>query len=130
VSEKPKRRWYQFSLRALLVVMTLAGSIFARVAYLRERFLFHRTEYELNHAAIQKDFPQLVKLVNQANENANFQIIGKPPSQEEVDSFRAKVDGEEQLLRFHLALAGRYRTAMFRPWMLVDTSPPLEGALP
>jgi hypothetical protein len=44
VNDKPNRRWYQFSLRALLVVMTLAAVLTGRITYLRRMADFHRTE--------------------------------------------------------------------------------------
>src|SRR5436190_3472864 len=44
VSEKPKRRWFQFSLRAMLIVMTLVAIVLGRVAYLRQMAVYHDRE--------------------------------------------------------------------------------------
>ena len=42
----PKRRWFQFSVKTLIVVITLVGIVFGRVAYLRHMAEFHRREAE------------------------------------------------------------------------------------
>ena|SRR6185436_16084347 len=42
---KPRRRWYQFSLQGLLIVVTLTGAVLGgRIEYLRRRALFHERE--------------------------------------------------------------------------------------
>ena len=87
----PKRRWYQFSLRALLVVMTLtAAALGGRIEYLRHCALFHEREA----ARVQK-------------------LWSEPAS--ELDDLRMYLS--------HTEIAAEFRSAMSRPWTIVDESP-------
>lgn len=40
----PKRRWYQFGLKTLLLIMTLAAVVAWRVSFLQQRAEYHRLE--------------------------------------------------------------------------------------
>ena len=45
MAAKPRRRWYQFSLQGLLILVTLtAVALGGRIEYLRRRALFHERE--------------------------------------------------------------------------------------
>ena len=45
MAAKPRRRWYQFSLQGLLIVVTLTAAVLGgRIEFLRRRALFHERE--------------------------------------------------------------------------------------
>ena len=90
MTAKPKRRWFQFSLRGLLA--TVLGSTFplARIAYLHHLADFHQREAERLSAL----------------PTAGISVI---------DKFDALVSQIE-----HMQLADAYREATYRPWMVVD----------
>jgi AhpD family alkylhydroperoxidase len=91
-----QRRWYQFSLRTMLVVMSIVCVILARVAYLSKCAAFH--EHEAAKCGV------------------NPEAIHRSIS---TDDFVKWVNFQE-----HCVLAERYRYSMLRPWTLVDTTSP------
>ena len=44
MNAKPKRRWYQFSIRLLLAVTFASSLPLARIAYLQQMITFHESE--------------------------------------------------------------------------------------
>ena len=89
----PKRRWYQFSLPTLLVVVTAAGILLGlRIAYLRRQADFHAREAErIGHKAQYFDRSTLVWKGTDWQEYSH-----------------------------HRRLADQYRAALHRPWSLID----------
>ena len=93
-----KRRWFQFSLRTLLILTTLAatvlGVILGRINYLRRYAEFHERE---------------------AGRYIDESL--------EVDGLYSETDNpyaQERL--YHLRIADAYRSACHRPWTIVDES--------
>jgi hypothetical protein len=86
----PKRRWYQFSLKTLLVVVTALSIVLGlRIAYLRRQADFHAREAErIGHHAQYFDRNTLVW---QGTEYSH-----------------------------HRRLADEYHSALHRPWSLID----------
>ncbi len=108
MSDKPKRRWFQFSLKTLLVATVLIAGPAARIGYLRERALFHEREAA---AALPP----------------KWHLVASPGKYEEhygslVGSFLVRKEAEVR----HQELAKQYRAAMFRPWRIVDESHEIE----
>lgn len=97
---KPKRRWFQFSLKALLLVTTLVAVPLARVAYLGQRVTFHNREV-LRFAEC---------LLREG----------------EHSPWTARKHTCTSLVTNHKVLHDRYVAAMYRPWTIVDDSPPIE----
>ena len=90
-SQTPQRRWYQFSLRALLVVLTLTAAVLGgRIEYLRRSALFHEREA------------------------ARFHELWLEPSSD-LENLR--------LYLSHRDIAYEFRSAMSRPWNMVDETP-------
>lgn len=94
----PKRRWFQYRLRTLLMVTTLVaaglGSILGRIDYLKRYAEFHERE-------------------------ASRYIDGSL----EVNGLYSETDNpyaQERL--YHLRIADAYRSACYRPWTIVDES--------
>ncbi len=102
MNDKPKRRWYQFSLKMMLVVMTLAGIVLARVAYLRQLAAFHEHEAERYAWKLESD---------------------------EVGYNQTMAVQDREMLRLHTTLATRFRNAVYRPWTIVDESLPPKDVL-
>ena len=87
---KPKQR-FQFSLRWLIALMTVAGVLLSRVAYFRERAIFHEREAVRYESLIPGDKSQWL---------------------------RGDVTPIVQAYE-HRYLADRYRRAMYRPLTVV-----------
>jgi hypothetical protein len=96
VSDKSKRRWLQFSLKTLLVVMALAGMIFGRVAYLRHLAEFHRQEAE--RWSLQLKGP----ILRQSGRNNDYPT---------------------RVFDYHAQLWLDYSHAAYRPWLIVSEPP-------
>ncbi len=91
MSEKPKRRWYQFSLKMLLVGMTLAAfllSLFGRSLSLSRQAAFHREK---------------VKDIRVTNDDGGSDSIYPLGTWE----------------RYHVDAARAYAIAAIQPWMPV-----------
>jgi hypothetical protein len=98
---KPKRRWFQFSLRTLLVAMTAAAVLTGRVTYLRRMADFHQgqTTWVQKH----RNFLNSVSFDTPADEWSR------------LDELEAR----------HARLASEYERASWRPWLIVQESMPL-----
>ena len=102
---KPKRRWYQFSLRTLLVAMTFAAVLTGRITYLQRMADFHQTE----RARVQKHRNYLATV-----------SFDTPP----IEWLRL-----ENIEAHHARLASEYKQAVWQPWVLVQESP-LQSSAP
>jgi hypothetical protein len=103
VSDKPKRRWYQFSIKGLLIVMLLSAFVAAVVSlqmrgkHYQERAVFHRS--------------QIVPLTNMRR--ASFRSM-----RESTDpAVRAAGTQYEATMRFHEESAKVYEEAARHPWL-------------
>ncbi len=94
MSLNSKCRWYQFSLRMLLLLVTVVGILIgSRLSYLRWQADFHAAEADrLAHKkrAVERDY-----------------FVWNPQ--------------EWLAYAHHRRLANEYRTALCRPWRSVDT---------
>ncbi|MFN0021389.1 MAG: hypothetical protein ACKVP0_24325 [Pirellulaceae bacterium] len=93
-----QRRWYQFSLLSLFVVMAVVAIPAARIGYLRRMAEFHRREVD-RWSPLQ--FPLL----------------------EEPEYDFGEVDRK---LEFHGSAAAAYESAVYRPWQPVVVPPMRE----
>ena len=91
MNAKPKRRWFQFSLSAMLVVMTLVAILLGRVAYLRQMAVFHDREQARHLVQWRQDYA--------------------------ADSAREEID--RAMYFYHHSLGDQCRRATYRPWMIV-----------
>lgn len=98
-------RWYQFSLRTVLVVMTVAAVLVGRITYLGRQADFHRAE--ASRMQQHRDFLMSV----------SFDVL--PAEWERLDVMEGR----------HAGLAKDYKRASWRPWMIVRESPPLHPSL-
>jgi hypothetical protein len=105
VSATPKRRWYQLSLRSLLVIMTLVAVLTGRITYLRRMADFHRTE----RARVQKHRDYL----------STVSFDTPPKEWLRLESMDAS----------HARLASKYQRAVWRPWPIVRDSGPTHEIL-
>ncbi len=116
VSDKVKRRWYQFSLRTLLVtiaVLAVGLSVWGRIAFLRQRAQFHDAEALRcieSQMAIDKRHGSPRMLVS----------LEETYGPEDA----ARLLGLTLKYRRHSNLAKNYRSAVFRPWTIIDESMP------
>ena len=105
VPARPRRRWFQFSLRTLLVVMTLAAVLTGRITWLRRMADFHQTE--ASRLQKHRDFLSSVS-------------FDTPPEEwERLDVMEGR----------HAGLASEYQRASWRPWVMVH-EPPLHEPIP
>jgi len=89
----PKYRW-QFSLRWLLILTTILCGVFARVAYFRQRAVFHERKAERYSRMIQRH--------------------GNLAMDDLIPFIHAQ---------HHRFTAYKYRRAMYRPWSIVYETP-------
>jgi hypothetical protein len=101
VNDKPKRHWFQFSLRTMLVVTTLAAIPLGRVAYLRQMAVFHDIEHDRHLVKWRQEYESLDKGSGSTASEAR----------------------EREMYFHHKLLANQYRQAAYRPWTLVKESP-------
>jgi hypothetical protein len=101
----PKRSWFQFSLRTLLVVMTLAALLTGRITYVQRMADFHRTER--------------VKVQKHRNYLRTVSFHTPPKEWSRLESMEAR----------HAQLVTEYQRAVWQPWMLVQ-EPPLQSSAP
>lgn len=126
MSDKPKRRWYQFSLRGLLLATALVGLVLgialpwrAHCRYCLERSAFHNS-----------------KLVNYEGEDLQW-ISGLFGTDEEIKKMlTTKMENKREILKKqddgHKALAAAYEHAVWRPWeryWIDDSLPPDQRPL-
>ena len=102
ITAKPKRRWFQFSLRAMLIVMTLVTIPLGRVAYLRQMALFHDRAQARHLGEWRQEYASYEKGLSSAAEEAR----------------------KRELYFHHKTLAAQYRKAIYRPWTVVTEAPP------
>jgi hypothetical protein len=101
VSDKPKRRWYQLSLKTLLagtLALGLLLGVLGRVQFLRSQAKVHEQEYfrYIDSALeIHRNEPR-----NSENEDRTRQLI--------------------EISQWHRAIAESYHRAAYRPWQVVD----------
>ena len=96
MNKKPKRRWYQFSLWGLFLIVTLIAVVLGgRIEYLRRSKEFYKLEAKKLEA-----------------------IILENPKSERVK--------RQYGIRYHwyMQLARKYQNATFCPWTTVDDTPP------
>ena len=91
MSDKPKRRWYQFGLKTLLGGTAVLGLLFGRIAYLDRMARFHERE--------SLKYLKVAVLLDPLDERATELLE----------------EGER-----HIRLEDRYRWAKWQPWILVD----------
>jgi hypothetical protein len=119
----PKRRWYQFSLGTLLAVMlaiSLLLGVCGRIAFLLRQAEFHDQE----RMSCIDSFLEMHKGYG----SPRF-LDGKSPEEMFGRDGAARI--REMIARslMHQAVAKNYRQAVYRPWTVVDDSPPLEPFL-
>ena len=127
VSDKPKRRWYQFSLRTLLLAMTFAGIVFGTVLPWRVHRQFCLSRAELHRS----------KLLDYQGEDVQF-VSGLLGTDEEVlallsAQMKAKYERLKKQDESHKALASAYEHAVWFPWerlWIDDSLPPDERPKP
>jgi hypothetical protein len=101
---KPKRRWFQFSLRAMLMVMTLVAIPLGRVAYLRQMAVFHDGERARCLVVWRQEYELFDKGSGSAASEAQ----------------------KREVYFHHKTLADQYRKAAYRPWTVVNEVPPKD----
>jgi hypothetical protein len=102
VTAKLKRRWFQFSLRAMLMVMTLVAIPLGRVAYLRQMAAFHDAEQARHLGEWRQEYASYEKGLGSAAEEAR----------------------RRERYFHHKTLAAQYRKATYRPWTVVNEARP------
>jgi hypothetical protein len=124
----------RYTIRTLLILMTVAAIVCARMAYLRQKSAMHRraaTEIltRINHMSVAQARNALRRLLAE----------GLPIQTIEVSSFETTVNalenrsGDGQIVEVnrtddwkralhHEALAIRYEKAVYRPWHIVRES--------
>jgi hypothetical protein len=121
----------RFKLRTLLIVLAIAGMVFARIAYLKRLGDFHHREVHRLIQAITKAEGGDNRIANSLND---FAIAGETIGTVS-DSTRTKIgihnshfvrwvkdESSVELWRsaiYHQILANRYQAAMYRPWTVV-----------
>ena len=114
VSEKPKRRWFQFSLKTLLFAITVIGFLLGvggRAFYLTKRAEFHDGEYLRCIDSMLSIYHE--KHGDQAVDQKSFDELIGPDGTTRI---RQLVAHSQR----HKVIADDYRRAVFRPWVFVD----------
>ena len=102
VNAKAKRRWYQYSLRTLLLVVTVVGLVLGRIEYLRRKAAYHSGEARKHFAT----FRQRTRL---SEDEARRDI-----------AYARHDDADARGALHHLELAEQFEFARYYPWVLVS----------
>ncbi len=155
MSDKTNRRRLQFSLKTLLAAMVLAGGVAGvagRMWNLHRLAVFHKSESAHcdKEAELAMDAASLLKLRDRQRAmdeyledrrqiqkaiRSGFLLAPStagpktPVPSEDFKSAVRKHDELEMRSRHHSRLSGLYSQAVYRPWTVVDESPP-ETNLP
>jgi hypothetical protein len=148
VSEKPKRRWYQISIRLLLVVTFASSLPLARIAYLQQMIAFHESEQRRIISELAKadgynrlaksDSPEAIAAflsetlghLSEGRETVKV-LSGWPGTSLFAGRAFIPVDDEREVKLWLAAIHERqlieaYKPAVFRPWKLVNEPPMLN----
>jgi hypothetical protein len=98
MSVKPKLRWHQFTLMELFIAVFVASILCAAAG---------RIAYLQRMAAFH---------------DSEAMRFGLKPSVSDEQDYEDSVHFAE-----HVTIARRYRAAVWRPWMSVDTTPPADA---
>lgn len=118
MSTKPKRLWYQFSLRMLMAVMLALGlvlGICGRIAFLRQRARFHDDEYL-------RCLDSVLKIYYDKHGVQSFPVgksLDEVVGADEATRIRRLIARSQR----HAAIADRYRHAVYRPWTIINEGP-------
>ena len=124
MSDKPKRRWFQFSLGGLFVVVTVFCLLLGRVDYLKRKSAFHFSERDRYVERIQKrkglpenDALGFAQWSGPSGNNTGW--FGPPEGR-----FRLVLtdDDDTRAVKRHYRLAEEFQSAVSRPWVMVDES--------
>ena len=124
MSHKPKRRWYQFSLIGLLLVVTMFCLLFGRIDYLKRKSAFHLSE-------MYKHVERIQQRKGLTEDDALGFATLSGPSARSTGSFgppegRFQLvlldDDDTRAVRHHYRLAEEFEAAVSRPWVIVDES--------
>lgn len=86
----------RYSLRSLMIVVTLVALVLGRIVYLRQRADYHNQQWHLEEKA------------------GKWGLEGAEGREARAEEMR------------HMLLIVRFRRAVYRPWTIVDESPPQE----
>ena len=114
MNAKPNRRWYQFSLKTLLVAITAVGLVLGaggRAFYLKQRAEFHDGEYLRCIDSILAIYHD--KHGDQAVDQKSFDELMGPDGTTRVRQLVARSQR-------HRVVADDCRRAVLRPWIFVD----------
>jgi hypothetical protein len=107
VSDNPKRRWYQFSLLTMLVVLTLlCVFVGGRIEYLRRSAAFHGREVKILVSRLREltEPNPAVGGTRMAKDGTNLDDLTRLAAE----------------LTYHQKMQRRYSAAVYRPWTLVN----------
>ena len=111
----------RFSLRTLLILVTVFGCGFARIAYLKHKADFHRREASVRIARITNGtnnrYEQIARTVRK--DNLNQTISWRLIRDNRRDGSWADCWASAY---FHEIMADRYDRAVYRPWKTVSES--------
>ena len=109
----PKRRWFQFSLKALLVVLTLlCVFVGGRIEYLRRWAAFHGREVQILVSRLRE--------LTEPNPGVGGTRMAKDGTNLD-DLTRLAAE-----LSYHQKMQRRYSAAIYRPWTLVNDNRPQD----
>lgn len=112
----PKRSWFQFSLKGLLILVTAVAILLGwRLAFLKRQAAFHRSERDLHQSEMNRCL--------EISKKRSWEIIEGSGNQEDLDSARVDLKKQVELFNFHRDLEFSYSQAIYRPWMLIDETP-------
>jgi hypothetical protein len=121
VTTKPNHRWYQFSIRTLLLGMTVAAALLSRVTYLRQYAAFHECEAEKWREKCARDNKGSVEQVKKILEMSREpQLMPKYSTGKKLG---AKMPPEFEKIHYHEDMAIAYQQAALQPWKLVKELP-------
>jgi len=121
-SLRPKRSWFQFSLKTLLVGMTAVGLVLGiggRASYLTQRAEFHDAEWL-------RCIDSMIEIYHQkhgakAIDQKSFEELMGPDGTTRIRQLVAQSER-------HKVIAEDCRRAVFRPWVIVDETIATEAS--
>jgi hypothetical protein len=107
----PKRRWFRFSLRGLLLAVAIVAVIVTRVGL--------RWQRSAIHAALAHNYAVIAACAQNNQALPNFPFDSFPSAQNKMAQTQYTA-----LYQYHQELSEKYQRATWRPWVILESDPP------
>jgi hypothetical protein len=111
---KPRRRWYRFSLRTMLVLVTVVAVVLTGVMQTRSWLADRKERFRKLYSTHRTAFDR----------NTDISALRMRHNLDYEPMIRARVEWADALAKHHDKLYEKYHYAYEHPWMPVEPDPP------